>query len=124
MLSSLMASLCDGTLDKVLKTYTRPQLLLIDEVGFDRIEQESARNAAFFFKVIDARYCMGSTIVTCNIDFKELGDYLGDTVITAALVDRMVHHSIIIHIEGPSYRMHESRRLNHSSGKTQKAGEP
>lgn len=120
MLSSLMASLCDGTLDKVLKTYTRPQILLIDEVGFDRIEQESARNAAFFFKVIDARYCKGSTILTCNIDFKELGDYLGDPVITTALVDRMVHHSIIIHIEGPSYRMHESRKLNHASRKKDK----
>jgi DNA replication protein DnaC len=67
MLSTLMASLCDGSLEKTLKIYTRPQILLIDEVGFDRIEQESARNAAFFFKVIDARYCKGSTIVTCNI---------------------------------------------------------
>jgi DNA replication protein DnaC len=122
MLSSLMASLCDGTLDKTLKTYTRPQVLLIDEVGFDRIEQESARNAAFFFKVIDARYCKGSTILTCNIDFKELGDYLGDPVITTALVDRMVHHSIIIHIEGPSYRMHESRKLNRASRKKVEKG--
>jgi DNA replication protein DnaC len=118
MLSNLMASLCDGTLEKALKAYTRPQILLIDEVGFDRIEQESARNAAFFFKVIDARYCKGSTIVTCNIDFKELGDYLGDPVITTALVDRMVHHSILIHIDGPSYRMHESRKLNRPEKKT------
>lgn len=117
MLSNLMASLCDGTLDKALKTYTRPQILVIDEVGFDRIEQESARNAAFFFKVIDARYCKASTIVTCNIDFKELGDYLGDPVITTSLVDRMVHHSIIIHIDGPSYRMHESKKLNRSARK-------
>lgn len=117
MLSNLMASLCDGTLEKTLKTYTRPQILLIDEVGFDRIEQESARNAAFFFKVIDARYCKGSTILTCNIDFKELGDYLGDPVITTALVDRMVHHSIIIHVDGPSFRMHESRKLNRASRK-------
>lgn len=116
MLSSLTASLCDGTLDKALKAYTRPQVLLIDEVGFDRIEQESTRNAAFFFKVIDARYCRGSTIVTCNIDFKELGDYLGDPLITTALVDRMVHHSVIIHIDGPSYRMHESRKLNRPPG--------
>ena len=117
MLSDLMASLCDGTLDKALKLYTRPQILLIDEIGFDRIEQESARNAALFFKVIDARYCKGSTIVTCNINFKELGDYLGDPIITTCLVDRMVHHSIIIHVEGPSYRMHESRELNRSSKK-------
>jgi hypothetical protein len=47
-----------------------------------------------------------------NIDFKELGDYLGDPVITAATVDRMIHHSIIITIEGPSWRLHESQQLN------------
>ncbi len=43
---------------------------------------------------------------------KELGDYLGDPVITAATVDRMIHHSIIINIEGPSWRLHESKQLN------------
>ena len=63
-------------------------------------------------KVIDGRYCKGSTILTTNIDFAELGDYLGDPVITAATVDRMVHHSIIINIEGPSWRLHQSQQLN------------
>ena len=41
-----------------------------------------------------------------------MGDYLGDPVITTALVDRMVHHSTIINIDGPSYRMYESKKLN------------
>lgn len=95
-----MASLCDGSLDKTLKIYTRPQLLLIDEVGFDRIEQESARNAAFFFKVIDARYCKGSTIVTCNIDFKELGDYLGGPG----------HNNRTCGQDGPSFHNYPHRR--------------
>ena len=85
---------------------------LIDELGFDRLEQHDARNASLFFKVIDGRYCKGSTLITTNIDFKELGDYLGDPVVTTAIVDRMVHHSIIINIIGPSYRMHESKKLN------------
>lgn len=116
MLQNLMSSLCDGTLTQRLKTYTSPDLLLIDEVGFDRLEQESSRNASLFFKVIDARYCKASTIVTTNITFKELGDYLGDPVITTALVDRMVHHSTIIHINGPSYRLYESRKLNKADG--------
>ena len=62
--------------------------------------------------MIDGRYCKGSTIITTNIDFKELGDYLGDPVIIAATVDRMIHHSIIITIEGPSWRLHESQQLN------------
>lgn len=112
MLSVLMASLADGTLNQKLKAYTRPEILLIDEIGFDRLEQESTRNASLFFKVIDARYCKSSTIMTTNITFRDLGDYLGDPVITTALVDRMIHHAIIINIDGPSYRMHESKKLN------------
>ena len=112
MLQNLMASLCDGTLMQKLKVYTSPEILLIDELGFDRLEQESSRNAALFFKVIDARYCKSSTIVTTNVSYKELGDYLGDPVITTAIVDRMIHHSIIISIIGPSYRQYESDQLN------------
>ncbi|MDA8308632.1 MAG: IS21-like element helper ATPase IstB [Deltaproteobacteria bacterium] len=115
MLGALMASLCDGTIERKLKDFTRPDILLIDEVGFDRLEQESSRNASLFFKVIDARYCKVSTILTTNISFKELGDYLGDPVITTCLVDRMVHHSIIINIDGPSWRMYESAKLNRQS---------
>lgn len=117
MLKDLLSGLSDDSLDKKLKTYTKPEMLLIDEVGFDRLEQESARNASLFFKVIDGRYCKSSTIVTTNIDFKALGDYLGDPVITTALVDRMVHHAVIITIDGPSFRMHESKALNRPAKK-------
>ncbi|ETR67220.1 MAG: insertion sequence Is21 ATP-binding protein [Candidatus Magnetoglobus multicellularis str. Araruama] len=112
MLKELMSGLSDESLEQKLKKYISPEVLLIDEIGFDRLEQESSRNASLFFKVIDGRYCKSSTIITSNIDFKDLGDYLGDPVITTAIVDRMIHHSIIINIEGPSYRMHESKKLN------------
>ena len=125
MLQNLMASLCDGTLMQKLKVYTSPEILLIDELGFDRLEQESSRNAALFFKVIDARYCKSSTIVTTNVSYKELGDYLGDPVITTAIVDRMIHHSIIISIIGPSYRQYESDQLirkSHRSSLRTKTG--
>lgn len=115
MLGDLMGSLPDDTLDRKLKVYTRPEILCIDEVGFDRLEQESSRNASLFFKVIEGRYCKVSTILTTNISFKELGDYLGDPVITTALVDRLVHHSTIINIDGPSWRMYESSKLNRAS---------
>jgi DNA replication protein DnaC len=54
MLKDLLASLSDDSLEQKLKIYTRPQILLIDEIGFDRLEQESARNASLFFKVIDS----------------------------------------------------------------------
>jgi len=112
MLKDLLSGRVDNSIDEKLKRYISPEILLIDEVGFDRLEQEEARNASLFFKVIDGRYCKSSTLLTTNIDFKELGDYLGDPVITTAIVDRMVHHSIIMNIEGPSWRMYESQKLN------------
>lgn len=115
MLRDLLAGLADNTLDKKLRHYLAPNILLIDEVGFDRLEQQEAGKACLFHKVIDGRYCKGSTMMTTNIDFKELGDYLGDPVITTAIVDRMVHHSIIINIDGPSWRLHESQQLNKQS---------
>lgn len=112
MLNQLITGLADHTLEQKLKKFIYPHILLIDEVGFDRLEQESSRHAALFFKVIDGRYTKNSTIITTNIDFKQLGDYLGDPVITTSIVDRMVHHSIIISIDGPSYRMFESKKIN------------
>jgi len=121
MLATLIASRADNTMYDKLKLYTSPEILLIDEVGFDRLEQEDARQAALFFKVIDGRYCKGSTLLTTNIDFRELGDYLGDPVITTALVERLIHHAIIINIQGPSWRIHESKKLN---AKPQARGKP
>lgn len=112
MLKELLTGRADNSLDKKLKSFLAPEILLIDEVGFDRLEQHDAANACLFHKVINGRYCKASTVITTNIDFKQLGDYLGDPVITTATVDRMIHHSIIISIKGPSWRLHESRQLN------------
>lgn len=117
MLRDLLSGLADDSLDDKLKAYLRPDILLIDEIGFDRLEQESSRNASLFFKVIEGRYCKSTTILTTNIDFKLLGQYLDDPVVTAAMVDRMVHHAVIINIDGPSWRMHESKQLNQVSRK-------
>jgi DNA replication protein DnaC len=118
MLADLLAGLADNTLPKRLKRYTAPHMLLIDELGFDRLEQHDARNASLFFKVIDGRYEKTSTLITTNIDFKQLGDYLGDPVVTTAIVDRMVHRAIILNIQGPSFRMHESKKLSAKNRKT------
>jgi DNA replication protein DnaC len=115
MLRELLSGLADDSLDKKLRRYLSADILLIDEVGFDRLEQQEASKACLFHKVIDGRYCKGTTLMTTNVDFRELGDYLGDPVITTAIVDRMVHHSIIITIDGPSWRLHESQMLNKQS---------
>jgi len=115
MLATLYASLADDSLDLKLKRYIRPELLVIDELGFDRLEQEDARNAALFFKVIDGRYNKRSTVLTSNIDFEQLGYYLGDPLVTTSIIDRMVHHSTVITINGPSWRLKESEELNKRS---------
>jgi DNA replication protein DnaC len=122
MLKMLFSSLADDSLEHKLKQYLNPDLLVIDELGFDRLEREDARNAALFFKIIDGRYNKNSTVVTTNIDFKQLGHYLGDPVVTTAIVDRMVHHSTVINIKGPSWRLNESKKLNQRTKK--KASKP
>ncbi|MFH2010016.1 MAG: IS21-like element helper ATPase IstB [bacterium] len=120
MLAVLYASLADDSLEQKLKRYLNPELLVIDELGFDRLEREDARNAALFFKVIDGRYTKRSTVLTTNIDFEQLGHYLGDPVVTTAIVDRMVHHSTVINIDGPSWRLKESKKLNQRTGKRER----
>ncbi len=112
MLADLFAGLADGSLSRKLRKYTAPEILLIDELGFDRLERHDQRVSNLFLKVIEGRYAKSSTLITTNIDFEQLGKYLGDPLLTVPIVDRMVHHSITIHIDGPSYRAHESKKLN------------
>lgn len=109
MLTDLLASRADLSFHRKLRQYTAPDILLIDELGFDRLEQQDAKNASLFFKVIYGRDCMRPTLLTTNIDFKDLGDYLGDPVVTTAIEVRMVHHSIILNIQGLNWRVHESK---------------
>ena len=67
--------------------------------------------AALFFQLINARYERGSTVLTSNKGFEEWGQLLGDEVMTAALLDRLVHKCHIVTISGNSYRMQEHREL-------------
>lgn len=124
MLKTLFASLADDSLDHKLKQYLNPELLVVDELGFDRLEREDARNAALFYKVIDGRYTKGSIVLTTNIDFEQLGHYLGDPLVTTAIVDRMIHHSTVIVIQGPSWRFEESKKLNQRTGTNKQEKKP
>jgi DNA replication protein DnaC len=116
MIKDLFSGLADDSVDRKLKRYLMPALLGIDEVGCDRREQENARNASLFFKVVDGRYRrVASTVITTNVDFEALGHYLGDPLITTSIADRMLHHSIVISIDGPSWRLKESEELNRAT---------
>lgn len=111
MFRDLYAALCDHTLPTRLKYYTLPDLLMIDDLGFERIEIKQAGNANLILKVVNARYEKRSTIITSNISLDRWGDYLGDAALAMATLDRFVHHAALFNIDGPSWRDRECRLM-------------
>ena len=86
-----------------LKILTYPSLLVIDEIGY--LGPVSQTGAMLFFQLINRRYERASTVLTSNKGFEEWGQILGDEVMAAALIDRLLHHCHIVNIRGSSYRM-------------------
>ena len=85
-----------------------PALLAVDEIGYLPVNQDGA---ALFFQLIDARHEKASTVLTSNKGFEDWGGMLGDEVMAAALIDRLVHHCHIVNIRGNSCRMKDRRNL-------------
>jgi DNA replication protein DnaC len=111
MLARLNMSLADDTLAQALKPYTRADVLVVDEVGLEQVERNEARRSGLMQKVLLPRYNQGrTTIITSNIPWEAWGDYLGDHLGATALVDRLLHHSHVIVINGPSYRDWEHKQ--------------
>lgn len=124
MLRDLYGALCDHTLPVRLKTYTAPELLIIDDVGFEEIEIKESGNASLFLKVINARYEKRSTIITSNIALDKWGHYLGDPVLAMAALDRFVHHAVLFHLDGPSYRDHQCKQMELNRPREAEAPQP
>ncbi len=91
----------EGTLAKKLAIYGRYKVLIIDEVGYMPIDQESAY---LLFQLINKRYEKYPTIITTNKSLSKWGELFNDNVLANAILDRLVHHSHIISITGRSYR--------------------
>ena len=105
MLNRLTTAQINGRLAQALKTYVRPQLLLLDELGYLPIDK---RGADLLFQVVAARYESGSIVLTTNRAFREWGTLFDvDNTLATALIDRLMHHGEGIVIEGPSYRMRD-----------------
>ena len=98
----------EGKLAHRIAFITRPALLIIDEVGYLPIQKGGAN---LFFQLVNARYERGAVILTSNRGFGEWGEVFGDTVVAAALLDRLLHHAIVIEIAGNSYRLREHAKL-------------
>lgn len=112
LINDLNAGVYEKTLEKRMKKYINPELLVIDEMGHDRLELQAVKEAHLLFKVIDKRYNdKKSLIFTTNVEEPDWAEFLGDPITTTAILDRIHHHSVIVDIDGPSYRQYESELL-------------
>lgn len=101
LITQLKKAQLENTLSRRLKHFTSYSVLIIDEVGFLPISKEDSN---LFFQLISKRYEKHPTIITTNKSFNKWGEVFGDSVIANAIVDRLLHHSKIFSIVGPSYR--------------------
>ncbi|MGW6692036.1 IS21-like element helper ATPase IstB [Streptomyces sp. NPDC054961] len=102
MVRQLKAAETAGRLNSKLRTYLRPGVLVVDEVGYQPLERAEAN---LVFQVISKRYEKGSIILTSNKTFSEWGQVFGDEVLATAILDRLLHHCDVVSINGPSYRL-------------------
>ena len=105
MINTLAGAQADHRLDAELTRYTKPHVLVIDELGYLPIDKFGAD---LLFQVISARYERGSIVLTTNRVFKEwAGIFNDDATLTSAVLDRLLHHHEIVVVEGDSYRMRQ-----------------
>ena len=102
LLQRLKKAKIENRLDSVLKYINRYKLLIIDELGYLPIDKEDSN---LFFQLIDMRYEKKSTILTTNINFNDWDNIFYDAVVANAILDRILHHSKVITINGRSYRV-------------------
>ena len=103
IINSLSAAQNAGRLVKELKQYTRPELLIIDELGYLPIDK---RGADLLFQIISHRYERGSIVLTTNKVYKHWPSiFNNDSTLTSAILDRVLHHAETLVLEGKSYRM-------------------
>ncbi len=103
VLNTLAAAKSAGRLKQELKKYTKPALLVIDELGYLPIDKAGAD---LLFQVISLRYEQGAIIMTSNRAFKDWPKiFNNDSTLTSAILDRLLHHAETVIIEGKSFRM-------------------
>ena len=111
-LADLLAQLAraerEGRLQERLRFFCRPALLIVDEIGYLPVVPGGGN---LFFQLVNARYERGAMILTSNRGFAEWGEVFGDPVVATALLDRLLHHAVVIQIEGSSYRLRQHAEL-------------
>ncbi len=102
-----MRAHAEGRLEDKLTFFSKPKLLIVDELGYLPIEANAAH---LFFQLVNRRYERGSILVKSNRSASEWGGAFGDAVVATAILDRMLHHSHVITIRGDSCRLRTKRR--------------
>ena len=103
VINTLAAAQAAGRMKQELKKYTRPALLILDELGFLPIDKAGAD---LLFQVISLRYEQGALVITSNRAYKDWPEiFNNDSTLTSAILDRLLHHAETVLIEGKSYRM-------------------
>lgn len=100
----------EGRWATAMRFYCGPRLLVIDELAYARQHPDPDANTALF-EVISRRYLKSSTLITSHAGVASWGDRLGDPMLAASMLDRLLHRGIVVAIDGPSYRMraHQQR---------------
>ena len=107
MVTDLGKAYREGRLDRRMRVYLAPKVLVIDEMGYLPLDE---LGATIFFQLVSARYERGSIILTSNKSYGEWGSIFGDSIIATAILDRLLHHSTTVNIRGESYRLKDRRR--------------
>ena len=107
LVTALARAHAEGRLEEKLLHYSKPKLLIVDELGYLPFEPNAAH---LFFQLVSRRYERGSMLVTSNRSVSEWGGVFGDAVVATAILDRLMHHSHVITIRGDSYRLRTKRR--------------
>jgi DNA replication protein DnaC len=114
LVGSLAKAEREGALRERLRFLCRPQLLIVDEIGYLPVVPGGGN---LFFQLVNARYERGAMILTSNRGFAEWGEVFGGTVVATALLDRLLHHAVVVHIEGASYRLRRHADLIQDSAR-------
>lgn len=96
----------EGRWATAMRFYAGPRLLIVDEVGYLPLAGEAA---AALFKVVTRRYLKGSVVLTTNLGVGAWGRIFDDPMVAAALLDRLLHKSVVFNIDGESYRLRAHR---------------
>ena len=108
IIDSLARANREGRLRERIRYLCRAALLIVDEIGYLSI---GAGAGNLFFQLVNARYERGAMILTSNRGLAEWGELFGDAVVATALLDRLLHHAVVVHIEGASYRLRQHADL-------------